>query len=257
MASGRLYFDKNSSTYPNDIKNNFVNMLNNKDIKEIELDIMYTSEWYEIGNILKLVSTIYSETNIEKMITLPDSIYKLDNNFIIIFDEFLQRNKIITKIKWNYLKMDHDVCKKFNQLFKNNKQIKSVELYGSNRFNYNTIFQDVPFTEIIVTEPKSMMVDKFFRSFEKLILTNRTIINLKLIFIPTQKQCEMLQKAIQKNETIEKFVCSNDRIQRLISEEIDNTKKKKIQYTRTYLDLFAGYQIIPMIGIINGYVGLI
>ena len=70
--------------------------LNDKDINEIQLDIGMITYYEKICDALKQISAIF--TNIEKTITLllPDGFY--DDIMINKYDNFLQRNKIITKI---------------------------------------------------------------------------------------------------------------------------------------------------------------
>ncbi|AYV78205.1 MAG: hypothetical protein Edafosvirus6_54 [Edafosvirus sp.] len=124
----------------------------------------------------------------------------------------------------------------------------------------------------IINDTDELFIDDIMiKSIEKLILTNKTIACLHFMNLPNENHCKILMEAIKKNGTlvmhdkaqpsgtIEKIECDSDKTHdewnNLLS-EVNNIKKLKIQYTGTYLDLFAGHQIIPMINIINEYVGL-
>ncbi|AYV78207.1 MAG: hypothetical protein Edafosvirus6_56 [Edafosvirus sp.] len=426
MEKNTLYLNKNHiNTTVDNIKKDFINMMENNNINTIGINFYYGKDYdKELTQALFSVSTPYTicgkaqssgiivlddKTDmllgtveyVEKTIRLEDNISSVNCEFIEMFDDFLKRNQIVTKIEWSVRKLNLDCCKRINQLLINNKQITKIS-FGSGPYieSYETIIQNVLLQELeirisnIMELPKLLTMssiqalkiklsdetfcyeDKFnseqllnafnntnsltsvniytedcqrygygdltiinnfircfcnsknktvkqlnmyledravydktidadikkfiaqnkhitklsllipsvnnydfliendtieelcirdcnydsfaVKSIEKLILMNRKITDLTIEYALKEEDRKMLIEAIKINGTIEKL-CVNrekdDYINALLN-EVENIKKLKKQYVRTYLDLFAGYQIIPMINIINEYVGL-
>ncbi|AYV78203.1 MAG: hypothetical protein Edafosvirus6_52 [Edafosvirus sp.] len=376
-------------------KDDFITMLQNNDVIDVPVNLRYFNTKLRTDILKDYFDVSTSRTNNTKTIVLNGDVMISSNyQFIEIFDDFLKRNKMITKIKWNDFEMESDCTKRFNQLLINNKQIIAVEFNNSPKMTYDTVFQNVALQEVIIDSPYLLELPKLLlfpsiqsvsikirdmvmyeqkfgskellnaftntksltkihindgdreegddvktfndfiecliksnnqsvkelylylydklskkicknikkyitqnkniiklkisiksinnygflnknsnieelhidaqntnrnviKSIEKLILTNRKITDLKIPFAPIYDDDKMLLEAIKKNGTIENIELDvHQNYYKDIFAEVDNIKKLKKQYVRTYLDLFAGYQIIPMINIINEYVGL-
>ncbi|AYV78206.1 MAG: hypothetical protein Edafosvirus6_55 [Edafosvirus sp.] len=152
--------------------------------------------------------------------------------------EYISKNKTITKLEY--------IC----------RYIKDIEYLCKNDC----------IEELTILGPKCET--NFIKSIEKLISVNKKIIKLKIPRIPNGEECKNWIEAIKKNQTIEKIDAeygvkeewekhkTTHKEWDILMNAVNNIKKLKKQYCRTYLDLFAGYQIIPVINIINDYVGL-
>ncbi|AYV78196.1 MAG: hypothetical protein Edafosvirus6_45 [Edafosvirus sp.] len=143
-----------------------------------------------------------------------------------------------------------------------NRSVKKLHLcLGSDKTN-EYLYNNDNIEELDIRNRKFGF--KLIKSIEKLILTNRKLICLHFTTIPNENQCKILIDAIKINGTIEKIQCKKNSTNKKripgawndLLDEVENIKKMKQQRTRYYLDLFAGYQILPLIDIINGYVGL-
>ncbi|AYV78201.1 MAG: hypothetical protein Edafosvirus6_50 [Edafosvirus sp.] len=376
-------------------KDDFISMLQNKDIINVSVNLIFWKQSLHKEMLKYYFDVTIPINDITKTIELYGDMEESNYEFIEILDDFLKRNKMITKIKWNLAEWNLKCSKRFNQLLINNKHIIKLEFYERCSMPFEIVFKNIPLKEVIIESPKILQLPQllmlpliqsieiildeemcrenfdskqlinafnntksltsidldistrfrfynnvaiaeefigcllksknksvkglyinlgniFFKklnkeikkyithskhitnfsisaksinnygflnknntieklslsgpyfggnvikSIEKLILVNRKITDLRLD-IPNEDDCKILMEAIKKNGTIEKLTAINgminDRWKDLLN-EVENVKKLKKQYARTYLDLFAGYQILPMINIIDGYVGL-
>ncbi|AYV78199.1 MAG: hypothetical protein Edafosvirus6_48 [Edafosvirus sp.] len=192
---------------------------------------------------------------------------------IYIDNSFENKNRKFNKIIVSFLKSKNQSVKNFSihlekkfskkklheeimEYIQQNKNIKTFSISDSIS-NYDFLNKNDTIEELKIFNDK--MYDDTIKSLENLILENKKIIKLEIGNIPNVRQCKILIRAIKKNGTIEKLSALYGEINnewKNLLKEVEDIKKLKRQHILKYLDLFASYQILPMISIIDEYVGL-
>ncbi|AYV78197.1 MAG: hypothetical protein Edafosvirus6_46 [Edafosvirus sp.] len=211
----------------------------------INLDIN-TLQYYEVSSLNK--------ENYNKMMEIQQNI----NKFLECF--FESKNKSVKSMTFECQNIFPEMKKIFKKYMINNETITELTLEKVDDNDFEYLVQNKTIEKLCIADSYSKMTNKSFGLIERFITINRKITDLEIQRKLTSNQYKMLKNAILKNGTIEKIKCwSNPKYNKTyksILNTVDNIRKSKVQHTRTYLDLFAGYQILAVIGIINEYVGL-
>ncbi|AYV78193.1 MAG: hypothetical protein Edafosvirus6_42 [Edafosvirus sp.] len=153
-----------------------------------------------------------------------------------------------------------------------NKSIEIVKLEGNlNRTECSFTLQNLLEKLILTNKTINQLtvcvgnVQGFSKKVYNAFKYNKTITNLTFNRIPNKKGCKILMEVLHKNKTLENIICEykfeknrkeNNIYWLCIQNRLNGIKELKKQFAKKYLDFFASYQILPMINIINEYIGL-